>query len=228
MSETNVGALSFPRPSALNGERPRINVDGAVSYAVNAFIALSLLIFVAPLLIVVAAVIYLQDGGPIIFAHERIGEGGLIFRCLKFRSMAVDANLRLRKLLEEDPEARAEWAHRHKLKNDPRITPFGSFLRKSSIDEFPQLINVLRGEMSLVGPRPIVPAEAHRYGRRFETYCEVLPGITGLWQISGRSDTNYNQRIALDTLYVRRKSLMEDARILLLTVPVVLLRKGSY
>ena len=187
-----------------------------------------LLVFFAPIMALVAALIYLQDGGPVFFAHRRLGYGGQTFPCMKFRSMAVDAEARLERLLEQSAEARAEWAQDHKLKNDPRITPLGSFLRRSSLDELPQLFNVLRGEMRFVGPRPIVQAEVARYGRRFRDYCSVRPGITGLWQVSGRNDVSYRRRVAIDTLYARARNPQLDLKILVMTLPAVLLKRGSY
>ena len=187
------------------------------------------LVFLTPLMGALALAVHLSDGGPTLFAHERLGRGGRTFRCLKFRSMAVDADERLRRLLAADPRARAEWAATHKLRNDPRVTPLGRFLRKSSLDELPQLINVLRGEMSLVGPRPIVGAEISRYGHRFSDYCAVRPGITGLWQISGRSDVDYRRRVAMDVVYARRRPRTGlYLYILVMTAPAVLLRRGAY
>ncbi|MDB5468424.1 MAG: rfbP [Phenylobacterium sp.] len=194
----------------------------------NFTIALLALIFLAPLMIVLAVAVYMQDGGGAVFAHRRIGRGGRHFPCLKFRSMAVDAEQRLADLLERDPVARAEWERDHKLRNDPRVTPLGAFLRKSSLDELPQLFNVLRGEMSLVGPRPIVDAEVAKYGRRFRHYCAVKPGITGLWQVSGRNDTSYRTRVALDCVYASHRNVWLDASVLARTVPAVLGRRGSY
>lgn len=191
-------------------------------------IAVAVLVFTAPLLIVLAATVTLQDGGPALFAHPRIGRGGRTFRCFKFRSMVIDAEARLKALLETDPVARREWEADHKLRKDPRLTPMGDFLRKSSLDELPQLFNVLRGEMSIVGPRPIVQAEVVRYGPAFRHYCSLRPGITGLWQVSGRNDVSYRRRVALDRLYAGSKNLKTDLRILVLTVPAVLSRNGSY
>lgn len=179
-------------------------------------------------MLLVAVAVYVQDGGPILFAHRRIGCNGRAFYCLKFRSMAVDAERRLADLLASDPAARAEWALDHKLRRDPRVTRLGAFLRKSSLDELPQLLNVLRGDMSLVGPRPIVEAEVAKYGHRFRDYCAVKPGITGLWQISGRNDTSYRTRVALDSLYARRRNVGLDAYILACTLPAVLTKRGSY
>jgi len=142
--------------------------------------------------------------------------------------MVVDSEQRLKELLASNPDARAEWARDFKLRRDPRITPIGNFLRKTSIDELPQLLNVLRGEMSIVGPRPIVEGEIERYGRYFADYSRVKPGITGLWQVSGRNNVHYRRRVALDVTYARNKSLALDLRILAMTVPAVLLAKGSY
>jgi lipopolysaccharide/colanic/teichoic acid biosynthesis glycosyltransferase len=190
--------------------------------------ALALLVFLVPMMLALAAAVNISDGGPIFFMHERLGRGGRTFRCLKFRSMATDADERLRRLLAVDPRARAEWAVTQKLRNDPRVTPLGRFLRQSSLDELPQIINVLRGEMSLVGPRPIVGAEISRYGRRFADYCRVRPGITGLWQISGRNDVDYRRRVAMDVIYARRRSPGLYLYILVMTAPAVLLRRGAY
>lgn len=186
------------------------------------------LLFVLPLLAMVALAIKLHDGGPILFKQVRLGRQGRPFVCLKLRTMAQDAEAQLEALLAADPAARRAWASDRKLKSDPRITPLGRLLRKSSLDEFPQLFNVLRGEMSLVGPRPIVDAEVINYGRHFRHYCAVRPGITGLWQVSGRNDTSYRRRVALDVLYVRSRNLRRDLEILALTVPAVLRQSGSY
>lgn len=191
------------------------------------FGVIALVIF-APLMFILALVIFVTDPGPVFFAHRRIGRGGRHFYCLKFRSMAVDAEQRLAQLLASDEAARIEWERDHKLRNDPRITPLGVFLRKTSLDELPQLINVLRGEMSLVGPRPIVDAEKIRYGRYFADYCRVRPGITGLWQVSGRNDISYRRRVALDVIYSRSRSLALDAKIMVLTIPSVMFACGSY
>jgi len=189
--------------------------------------ALALFVFLLPLLAVVSIAIRLTGPGPVLFRQVRIGRDGQRFACLKFRTMVPDAEPRLAALLHADPLAGAEWARDHKLRRDPRVTPLGRLLRKSSMDELPQLLNVLRGEMSLVGPRPIVEAERVRYGRRFADYCRVKPGITGLWQISGRSGASYRRRVALDVRYARRRSFALHCRILLLTVPCVLLARGS-
>ena len=205
-----------------------MQMDSLVGRAFDVVVALAALIFVGPLMLVVAACIYIIDPGPVLFGHQRIGRDGRAFRCWKFRSMVVDADTRLAALLGSDPVARSDWQRNHKLRDDPRITLLGRFLRRSSLDELPQLFNVVIGEMSVVGPRPIVAAEATRYGRYFNDYCRVRPGITGLWQISGRNDVSYRRRVALDVLYVRSKSLLLDLRIVLLTIPRVVLSKGAY
>lgn len=205
-----------------------IPVGERVDTGINFILALAVFVFILPLLVLIALAILCQDSGPVVFAHKRVGRNGRPFYCLKFRSMAADAEARLAEVLRTDPAAQAEWDRDHKLKNDPRITTLGNFLRRSSLDELPQLFNVLRGEMSLVGPRPIVFDEARKYGRRFDNYCAVKPGITGLWQVSGRNDVSYTSRVAMDCLYARKKSLVLDMWILAATVPAVLCRRGSY
>ena len=217
-----------PSLSRRGAPLPQPRVKNAMIRTIDIVVASVALVFISPLMIVVAVLCRLQDSGPVIFAQSRCGRGGQMFKCLKFRSMVVDADVRLAKLLESDPDARAEWTSTHKLVKDPRVTGLGRFLRKSSIDELPQLINVLRGEMSLVGPRPIVTGEIGRYGHYMDDYNSVLPGITGLWQVSGRSDTDYRRRVALDVLFIRKRSLGLYLYILFMTVPAVLLRKGAH
>jgi len=212
------------------GNMPRYSThfDTMAIRLLDIAIAALLLLFLAPLMLLVAALIYITDPGPIFFAHRRLGRDGRTFPCLKFRSMVVDAEQRLKHLLATSAEARDEWARDFKLRRDPRITPIGNFLRKTSLDELPQFINVLRGEMSIVGPRPIVEGEIERYGRYFADYSRVKPGITGLWQVSGRNNVHYRRRVALDVSYARNKCLGLDLRILAMTIPAVLLAKGSY
>jgi undecaprenyl-phosphate galactose phosphotransferase len=180
-----------------------------------------LLLFLAPLLALVAARIRLTDGGGVIFAHTRIGRHGRLFPCFKFRTMVPNSAEVLAELLARDPAARAEWAKDRKLKHDPRITPLGQFLRKTSLDELPQLLNVVRGEMSLVGPRPVVPDELELYGEARLYYLQVRPGLTGLWQISGRNDIDYDRRVGLDAWYVRNWTLWYDILILVRTLAIV-------
>lgn len=169
-----------------------------------------------------------QDGGAIFFGHERLGKGGKTFKCWKFRSMVPNSAEVLKELLENDPEARKEWDADFKLKDDPRITKIGELIRRTSLDEIPQLYNVLRGEMSLVGPRPIVQDETKFYKEKISEYYSVRPGVTGLWQVSGRNDISYDLRIYLDSWYVRHWSLWSDIVIIIKTVLVLASRKGAY
>jgi len=200
----------------------------AVKRVFDLLVSLALVVFFAPLLLVVGALVAL-DGGPVLFGHQRVGHSGRTFHCLKFRTMVPNASVSLQKLLENDPALQAEWANTFKLKKDPRITPVGGFLRKTSLDELPQLFNVIVGTMSLVGPRPVVVSELEKfYGEDALYYRLVLPGITGLWQISGRSDVGYIRRVHLDTWYVRNWSLWSDILILLGTLPSVLRSRGAY
>ena len=193
----------------------------------DVIVASAILLFTAPLILAVAIIVRLQDGAPALFRQSRLGKDGVPFKCYKLRSMVADADIRLQELLAADPEARREWADTQKLTHDPRITPFGHFLRKSSIDELPQLINVIRGDMSLVGPRPIVESEVSKYGDNFKDYCAVRPGLTGLWQVRGRSDTTYETRVEMDVEYVREHSFLSDLKILFLTVPAVFNSRGA-
>ncbi len=181
-----------------------------------------------PLLLLLAFLIKIEDGGPVLYRQRRIGRGGREFDCFKFRTMAVDSDTRLQMILANDPRAAAEWAADHKLRDDPRVTDTGKFLRKISLDELPQLLNVLFGDMSLIGPRPITTDEVEKYGDDIGFYYSVRPGLTGLWQVSGRNNVSYARRVELDGWYSRNWSLWLDIVILLKTVPVLLLRKGSY
>ena len=195
--------------------------------ALDIIVASCALVLFSPVMLLVALVIALEGRGPVLFRQARIGKGGVFFTIFKFRSMAVDGDRIIAEHLREDASAAAEWARDHKLRQDPRIGKLGAFLRKSSLDELPQLFNVLRGDMSIVGPRPIVQAEVIRYGRSFTCYCSVQPGITGIWQVSGRNNVSYKRRVAMDALYSRKKSLALDVKLILATVPAVILRRGS-
>lgn len=185
-------------------------------------------ILVLPVLLLIAVWIYIDSPGAVIFKHKRIGKNGKEFYCYKFRSMCVDAEEKLAELLANDSEARAEWEKDFKLKNDPRITSSGAFLRKTSLDELPQIFNVLKGEMSLVGPRPIIQKELERYGTYVNDYLMVKPGITGMWQVSGRSDIDYEERVVLDSWYVRNWNIWLDIMLLWRTLKVVVKGKGAY
>jgi exopolysaccharide production protein ExoY len=201
---------------------------GSLKRVLDIILALAGLAVLWPLMLMVALAIRFTDPGPAIFGHERIGFNGRRFKCLKFRSMITNSEAALRDLLARDPAAAAEWAETQKLKNDPRVTRLGKILRETSLDELPQLWNVLRGEMSIVGPRPIVSAEVRRYGNDFKAYAATKPGITGLWQVMGRSDCSYDERVSLDVDYVRNWSIVRDIWIIARTVVVVFGRKGSY
>lgn len=194
--------------------------DGRLVRLLDVVVASCALLFFLPSLLLIALAVRLQDGGPSLFRQTRVGQGGQPFHCLKFRSMTMDAEARLPDLID------ANWIARRKLRHDPRVTPLGRLLRLSSLDELPQLLNVLGGHMSLVGPRPIVPDEAVLYGRRFAAYCAVRPGLTGLWQVSGRNDVSYSRRVAMDVWLVRNLTLMTYLAILARTLPAVLRREG--
>ena len=185
-------------------------------------------ICISPILLFIAVWIYKDSPGPIIFKHMRVGKDGKLFPCYKFRSMCVDADKKLEELLRTNPAAKAEWEKDFKLKDDPRITKSGAFLRKTSLDELPQIFNVLKGEMSLVGPRPIITAEVPRYGKYIQDYYMVRPGITGMWQTSGRSDIDYDERVQMDTWYVRNWNIWFDVVLLWRTFKVVISKKGAY
>jgi exopolysaccharide production protein ExoY len=195
---------------------------------VDIAIALSGIVLLAPLLIICLIATVVTSPGPALFRHRRVGFNGKYFDCLKFRTMVADAPDRLRQLLESDPTAAAEWAAHRKLRYDPRITAIGAILRKSSMDELPQLFNVLRGDMSVVGPRPVTEEELVRYSSSAGAYLACRPGITGLWQVSGRSTTTYNKRVACDTFYASNWSMALDAKILIVTIPSVLLSDNAY
>jgi exopolysaccharide production protein ExoY len=190
-------------------------------------VASTALFFLLPLLLLLGLLVWAGDRRAPIFRHVRIGRDGRPFGCLKFRSMVINGDAVLRAHLAANPDAEREWTATHKLSKDPRITSLGHILRKTSLDELPQLVNVLRGEMSLVGPRPIVSAEIERYGAAFATCFSVTPGVTGLWQVSGRSDCTYAERVALDLDYATGWSLSRDITIMLRTIPAVLAQRGS-
>jgi Undecaprenyl-phosphate galactose phosphotransferase WbaP len=199
----------------------------ACKLLLDMILAALLLFAVAPMMLIIYLAIKWSDGGPAFFKQTRIGAGRRPFTCLKFRSMALDSDIVLAEYLRSNPEARVEWQANQKLAADPRVTSLGRFLRRTSLDELPQLLNVLIGDMSLVGPRPITAAELPRYGDHLTYYLSVKPGITGLWQVSGRSDCSYENRVLLDAQYVRDWGLLKDVIILFRTIPIVLSRRGS-
>jgi len=207
---------------SIEGHGPSISKRG-----LDMLLAGMAVLFFAPFFLLIACVILLTDGRPVFFGHRRVGREGREFACLKFRTMCKNADQRLADHLAGNESARREWTKRRKLSSDPRITRVGAFLRKSSLDELPQLFNILRGDMSVVGPRPVVEDEARYYGSDFATYKSVRPGWTGLWQVSGRSDTGYDARVALDVHYVENQSLLMDLRVIARTAVVVVMGKGA-
>ncbi len=186
------------------------------------------LVLVSPVFLLLSLAVFFEGGGPVIFRHTRIGQGGLPFSCLKFRTMKPGSQKHLDQILKIDPVAREEWEDSRKLYRDPRVSRLGDFLRKSSLDELPQFWNILVGDMSVVGPRPITREETHYYADSFSIYTSVRPGLTGAWQIGGRSETTYKERVDLDVGYVRGWSFFTDLRIVLKTIDVVIFGKGAY
>jgi len=197
-----------------------------VKRAFDIFGALCLVAVFAPIMAFISIVLLLE-GGDFLFSQERVGAGGTRFRCFKFRTMVHGSELKLAQYLDRNAALREEWERTCKLKNDPRVTALGRFLRRSSLDELPQLFNVLKGDMSLIGPRPIRAAEISRYERRFHDYCRCRPGLTGLWQIYRNEKIDYARRTELDSMYVAHWSFRRDMIILLKTIPAVLSARGA-
>jgi exopolysaccharide production protein ExoY len=195
---------------------------------IDVVLALSGIVLLAPLLTICFVVTVVTSPGPALFRHKRVGFRGKHFDCLKFRTMVTDAPDCLRHLLDTDPAATAEWTANQKLRNDPRVTAIGAILRKSSLDELPQLFNVLKGDMSIVGPRPVTEEELVRYLGAVDAYLACRPGITGLWQVSGRSTTTFNKRIACDSFYAHNWSMTLDAKIIVATIPAVCFSDTAY
>lgn len=200
----------------------------AIKLAFDMVLTLVGTICISPILALLVVLIKLDSPGPAVFAHRRIGRRGKSFPCYKFRTMCVDADIKLKEYLASNPAARREWEAEFKLKDDPRVTKIGKFLRKTSLDELPQIFNVLKGEMSLVGPRPIVAEEIVKYGDYINDYYMVRPGITGMWQVNGRSDTTYDERVRMDSWYVRNWSVWLDIVMLFRTFKTVIGGKGAY
>ncbi|MWD28434.1 sugar transferase [Aquicoccus sp. SCR17] len=198
---------------------------GIAKRAVDLLLCLLMLPAVGPVILILYAIVR-AEGGPGFFGHRRVGRNGATFRCWKIRTMVPDAQARLDELLARDPAARREWESEYKLRDDPRVTRLGLFLRRTSLDELPQIWNVLRGEMSLVGPRPVTAPELERYGASRRAYLAVRPGVTGLWQVSGRNDLSYDERVRLDVAYHDGLSFLSDMRILCRTAGAVLRRTG--
>lgn len=220
--EVNPGRDHLERPTLRRRSKPTRPVACTIKRSLDILIAGSALLIAAPVVLMIAAVVKLTMGGPVIFGHQRIGLHGRRFYCLKFRSMVSNGDEVLRQYLDANPIAQDEWRQKQKLAYDPRITRFGRVLRRSSLDELPQFYNILRGDMSCVGPRPIVEGELARYGEYATDYTSVRPGLTGLWQVSGRSRVSYETRIQLDVDYIENWTLGCDISILLRTIPAVM------
>ena len=202
--------------------------NGVLARAFDFVFALSILIAAAPFMLILIVIMQIDSPGPVLFVQRRIGRGGLSFPCFKLRTMVVDAADKLEVLLRESPTARAEWETDHKLRADPRVTRLGRLVRLFSLDEIPQLLNIVLGHMSVVGPRPIVDAEIWRYGSSFTDYCSIRPGLTGLWQVSGRNNTTYDERVRLDRHYARNWSFALNIKIIARTFTAVLAARGAH
>ena len=199
----------------------------AVKRTFDLAFGISLAVFSLPAAMLIALAVVVQSGGPVFYSQQRVGRGGRSISVWKFRTMVVDADATLQQVLDRDPALAAEWRQHRKLRRDPRVTGIGRLLRKTSLDELPQVWNIIRGDMSVVGPRPIVIDELDRYGADASLYLAVKPGLTGLWQTSGRNDTTYDRRVELDSEYVRTWSLANDVRIVVNTVPAVIRGAGA-
>ncbi len=225
LSLTQAGIKSGSRVSAKDMPQP---LGGALKRAFDIVLAGAAIILLSPLLIGLAFLVQCSSPGPILYGHSRVGFGGKTFKCWKFRSMVMNGDAVLANHLRQNAAAQSEWSESQKLRDDPRVTAVGQILRKLSLDVLPQLFNIFLGDMSIVGPRPIVMDEVRRYGPSVRHYLRTRPGLTGLWQISGRSDVGYRQRVLLDRVYVQKWSSLKDIGIILRTVPVVLRSRGSY
>lgn len=221
-AETAVALGSVDYPARVD-----FSLEHAVKRLVDVFGSLLLFASFSPVFLVAMGGAFISRQ-PLFFRHQRVGRDGHLFDCLKFRTMVANAESVLQQLLASDTKRRAEWERDHKLKSDPRVTRLGRFLRSTSLDELPQLWNVLKGDMSLVGPRPVTRQELLRYGRNAVVYMLVRPGLTGLWQVSGRNFVEYRRRVAMDVCYVKRQSLVLDLWILARTIFVVITRHGAY
>lgn len=206
---------------------PETAVGGIVKRCFDVLCGSVIFVLVLPLFLVISLAILSNRSGSVFYKHKRTGLGGREFECLKFRSMIAEGDAVLQAHLRANPNAAEEWSEKRKLADDPRVTPIGRFLRKSSLDELPQIVNVLRGEMSLVGPRPIVRDEISRYDLDLVHYLRARPGITGLWQVSGRSNTSYEKRVNLDRRYALDWSLTNDVFIMVRTIPALVLQRGA-
>jgi exopolysaccharide production protein ExoY len=219
------GTPAFQRGAADSVEHPRFALGA--KRLIDILAALTFFSLFLPLLVAVAVGVRLSSKGPILYTQDRVGLKGRTFRFYKFRSMVENSEEVFNSFLDSDSEARSQWEKYQKLDRDPRITRFGHFIRRTSLDELPQFWNVLTGDMSLVGPRPCMPSQRQLYGIHWKSYCAVRPGLTGLWQVSGRNELTYDQRVLLDAKYIENWSIRLDLKLLLKTVRVVLIAQGS-
>jgi exopolysaccharide production protein ExoY len=230
-SLTSISGITGP-PHAQSLEQSQLGtstgIDQLLKRIFDIIFALTVLMAVFPFFILLTIAMKIDSPGPLFFVQRRIGRNGQYFSCFKLRTMCVDADKVLAELLKTSAAARSEWELDHKLKQDPRVSHMGGIVRKLSLDELPQLINILLGEMSVVGPRPIVQAEVSKYGAFFKDYCSVKPGLTGLWQVSGRNDVTYAERVQFDCDYAKRQSFAFDMWIVAKTAPAVIAARGSY
>ena len=220
--------LSKPARLFARSEGQTPPIGGVIKRTFDLTAAIIALILLAPLFLMIGALVKASDGGSILYGHKRIGRNGETFRCLKFRTMVENGDEVLQRHLRADPQALEEWTATRKLQNDPRVTRVGQVLRKLSLDELPQILNIVRGEMSVVGPRPVVSEELDYYGPAAEFYLASRPGLTGLWQVSGRSDLDWEQAVRLDLYYVENWSVAQDLLILWRTLSAVLAKEGAY
>lgn len=227
-SRDTIALGNLAQPSTSLDQELFAPVGGWFKRSMDVMLVTAALIAFSPIFVLVAILVKLSDGGPIFYGHMRVGRGQRMFPCLKFRTMVPNSAEVLEKHLAFDPVAREEWLESRKLKNDPRITPVGKVLRRSSLDELPQLLNILRGDMSIVGPRPVVVDEIKKYGSDAIYYIQARPGLTGPWQVSGRNDVSYESRVAFDRNYVENWSIWTDVAIIAKTVPAVLTARGTY
>lgn len=218
--QSQLHAIAFPRLLDKRWQKRKRVLD--------IFVAVTLGVVAIPLMLLIAALILITSGRPVLYRHPRVGRNRTPIRVWKFRTMVVNADAAMAEYLALNPGYAAEWRNNHKIRNDPRVTWFGRLLRRTSLDELPQIWNVLRGDMSMVGPRPIATEEVAKYGSAFVLYSHVNPGLTGLWQVSGRSDLSYRRRADLDSQYIRDWSLAADLNLLARTVRAVVVGKGAY
>jgi Undecaprenyl-phosphate galactose phosphotransferase WbaP len=221
----SVGSLTKKRLHTLNGSV--LTLSRIAKRIFDLSFSLTVLTLGFPVYLLLAACVYISSPGPVFFSHQRVGRNRRSFGCMKFRTMVPNADRKLQEVLDRSPELRKEFEETFKLRNDPRVTWIGKFLRKTSLDELPQFINVLKGEMSVVGPRPLVQGELERYGQNIDYVLSVKPGVTGLWQVSGRNDISYESRVKLDVSYVTRRNLWMDLSLILKTVGVVVAPKNN-